>query len=91
MSIRRLWAIMRKEFRHVLRDRRLLYLVLISPTVMLIAFSYLFSFDTTALRMAVLDLDHSDESRALILALQTEPEVIMEAPGLVGDKLITTN
>lgn len=73
MSFFRLWAIIRKEFRHIYRDRRLFFLVTISPTIMLVAFAYLLSFDVTNTRLAILDRDRSPQSRALILALQADP------------------
>ena len=77
MSFHRLWAIIRKEFRHIFRDRRLLFLVTLSPAVMLFAFAYLFSFDSTAVGLAVLDRDHSPESRALIQAIATDSDLIL--------------
>lgn len=77
MSFFRLWAIIRKEFRHIYRDRRLFFLVTISPTIMLVAFAYLLSFDVTNTRIAILDRDRSTQSRSLILALQADPNFIV--------------
>ena len=75
MSLRRLWAIMHKEFRHVQRDRRLLFLVTVSPSIMLITFAYLFAFDSNSVRMAVFDRDRSPQSRALIQAISTDQDL----------------
>ncbi len=72
MSIRRLIAIIRKEFRHIRRDRRLLFLVTVSPAIMLVAFAYLFSFDTVHIPFAYYDRDHSVASRQLLMALITD-------------------
>lgn len=80
MSLLRLWAIVRKEFRHIFRDRRLLFLVTLSPAVMLVAFAYLFSFDTSAAAIAVLDRDHSPQTRALLQALAADPELKFMPP-----------
>lgn len=77
MSLRRLWAITHKEFRHVQRDRRLLLLVTVSPALMLLAFAYLFSFDATTARVAIFDRDHSPQSRALIQALITDKKLVV--------------
>ncbi|HEY52618.1 MAG TPA: ABC transporter permease [Caldilineae bacterium] len=76
MSLFRLWTIIHKEFRHVQRDRRLLVLVIVSPAVMLMAFSYLFSFDVSTARFAIFDRDRSPLSRALVQALITDKELI---------------
>ncbi len=77
MSIQRLWAIMRKEFRHILRDRRLLFLVTVSPAIMLTAFAYVFSFDLNPARFAVYDQDHSPQSRNLVAALSHDRNLIV--------------
>ena len=77
MSLRRLWAIIHKEFRHVQRDRRLLFMVTVSPAIMLITFAYLFSSDTATSRLAVYDGDRSPQSRSLIQALATDKELIL--------------
>ncbi len=79
MSLRRLWAIMHKEFRHVQRDRRLLFMVTVSPAIMLITFAYLFSFDSATSKLAVYDGDRSPQSRSLIQALATDTELILAA------------
>ena len=76
MSIRRLWAILRKEFRHILRDRRILFMVTVSPAIMLMAFAYVFSFDLNPTRMAVFDQDRSPHSRQLVLALSQDRNLI---------------
>jgi len=77
MSLRRLWAIMHKEFQHILRDRRMLLLVTISPAIMLMAFAYVFSFDLNPNKIAVYDQDRSSQSRNLIAALSHERNLIM--------------
>lgn len=77
MSIRRFWAILRKEFRHILRDRRMLFLVTISPTIMLIAFAYVFSFDLNPAKVVVFDQDHSPQSRNLVASLHYDHNVII--------------
>ncbi|HID33054.1 MAG TPA: ABC transporter permease [Anaerolineae bacterium] len=77
MSIHRLWVIMRKEFRHILRDRRLLFLVTISPAIMLTAFAYVFSFDINPARFAIYDQDRSPQSRDLVAALSHDRNLIV--------------
>ncbi len=76
MSLRRLWAIMRKEFRHIVRDRRMLFMVTISPAIMLVAFGYVFTFDLNPSKIAVYDQDHSRYSRNLVMALSHDRNLI---------------
>ncbi len=76
MSLPRFWAILRKEFRHIMRDRRLLFLVTISPAIMLTAFAYVFSLDLNPARLAVFDQDHSPQSRNLVDALSQDRQII---------------
>ena len=45
MSIRRLLVVARKEFRHVTRDARLLFLVTVAPAFLLTTLSYVFALD----------------------------------------------
>lgn len=69
MSLYRLWAVLRKEFRHIWRDRRILFLVTLSPAIMLLTFAYLFALEVSQVRLGVWDLDQSDLSRRYVQAL----------------------
>jgi len=73
--LRRTWAICLKEFRHIRRDPRILFLVVLSPAIMLVAFAYLFSLEVQQIRLAVLDYDHSRLSRDYISFLTSDGEV----------------
>ena len=68
-------AIALKEMRHVWRDRRIFFLVTISPALMLVAFAYLFSFEIKHIRLAVLDNDLSPLSRQYVSALTADGEL----------------
>ena len=72
MSLRRTIAIARKEFRHIARDLRLLFLVTISPAFLLLALAYVFSFDIRMVNLAVMDLDQSRLSRQYISTLTND-------------------
>jgi len=72
MSLRRTLAIAHKEFRHILRDPRIIFLVTISPALLLLTFSYVFSFDVDETALAVLDLDKSQLSRQLLSCLTAD-------------------
>jgi ABC-2 type transport system permease protein len=69
MSIRRLIAIARKEFRHITRDVRTFFLVTIAPAFLLTTFSYVFALDVGRVDIAVRDLDHTSLSREFIASL----------------------
>jgi ABC-2 type transport system permease protein len=76
MSPHRLWAIVRKEFRHIWRDKRTLFLVTLSPAIMLFTFAYLFALEVQKARLAVWDADQTALSRQLIASLTADGKFI---------------
>ncbi len=64
----RLFSIMRKEFIHILRDPRTLFIMFAIPVVQLILLGYAATNDIRRLNTAVYDADHTAQSRALINA-----------------------
>ena len=66
MNLRQIWAVTRKEFHHILRDRSTLILVLITPTVLLLLMAYALTVDIQNVPIAVLDLDRSSLSRSFV-------------------------
>jgi ABC-2 type transport system permease protein len=66
MSPRRLWAVIRKEIQHILRDRSTFFLVLLTPTVVLFIMAYALTVDIQNVPISVLDYDRSAASRELI-------------------------
>lgn len=68
--MRRIWAIAQKEFIHIIRDRRLLIVILAMPLLQLFLYSYALSFDVKNLPTATLDFDHTTQSRQYLDALQ---------------------
>lgn len=79
MSLYRLWAILRKEFQHIARDVRLLFLVTVSPAFLLFTFSYVFATDLGQVALGVMDQDRSRLSRDLLAALTADGDVIIAA------------
>jgi len=69
MSLKRLFAISRKEFHHITRDPRTLLLVLIAPAFLLMMLAYVFAFDVDKFSVVVLDQDRTDVSRRYIADL----------------------
>jgi ABC-2 type transport system permease protein len=79
MSIPRLLAVARKEFRHITRDARLLFLVTVAPAFLLLTLSYVFVFDVNRVDIAIRDLDGTSLSRALIAGLTDDGDFVVVA------------
>lgn len=67
--MRRILAIARKDFLHIIRDKRMLGVILIMPLMQLFLYAYALSFDVKHLPTAVLDLDRTVYSQKYIDAL----------------------
>lgn len=67
--MRRLFAVIKKEFRQILRDIRTLILLIFFPPLLLLLFGYALSFDVKHIQTGVFDLDASEHSRALVQSL----------------------
>jgi ABC-2 type transport system permease protein len=68
-SLRRLWQMIRKEFRQLRRDPRVLTMMLISPLLQLLVYGYAVTTDVRNVRTIVLDRDGTQVSRAVTDAL----------------------
>jgi len=66
MSMRHIWAVTRKEFNHILRDRSTLILVLFTPTLLLLLMAYALTVNIKHVPIAVLDYDNSPTSRQFV-------------------------
>lgn len=66
MSIRRLWAITRKEIHHIFRDRMAFFLVIFTPVVVLFVMAYSFVAEVEHIPIAILDYDRSPFSRDFV-------------------------
>lgn len=69
MILRRTWAVARKELRHIGRNRITLFLVSITPALLLFMLAYVFSFNVDQADLAVMDLSASPASRAYLSSL----------------------
>ena len=72
MSLHRLFAIARKEFHHITRDIRTLFLVTIAPAFLLLMLANVFSFDVDHFTLIVLDLDKTDLSQRYVADLTSD-------------------
>lgn len=66
MKFQRLLAIVKKEFLHVLRDWRSLYLSLAIPVILIMLFGYALTLDLRKVPTVVLDQSRSARSRELV-------------------------
>lgn len=95
MSLRRLRAVARKEFLHILRDPRSLLMALALPLVMLVLFGWALTLDVDRIPLAVVDQSATAESRDLVsrfegsrfFSIQAAPESFPEAERLLDRNL----
>ncbi|WP_243301644.1 ABC transporter permease [Geothrix oryzisoli] len=66
LNFRRLGAVARKEFIHVLRDPRALAIAIVLPMIMLMIFGYALTMDLDRVPLAVWDQSRTPQSRELI-------------------------
>jgi ABC-2 type transport system permease protein len=66
MKSRHIWAVTRKEFDHIIRDRSTLFLVLFTPTLVLLLMAYALTVDLKNIPIAVFDMDRSQISQVFI-------------------------
>ena len=62
----RLWALVKKEFIHIVRDPRSLAMAFLMPLILLILFGYAITMDIKTLNLAVYDQDRSAASRLYV-------------------------
>jgi len=65
----RIPALARKEFKHILRDPRSLWIVFMLPNVMMFLFGYAIDLDLKDVRVGVCDLSRTPRSRELVEAI----------------------
>ena len=76
MNLRRTLSILRKELRHIVRDRRTGLLVTLSPVLFLVVLAYSFSIEIKAVSMAVLDQDRTPLSRRYVATLLSSGDLV---------------
>ena len=73
MNSLRLKAIVQKEFYHLIRDYRSLYLAFAIPLILIILFGYALSLDVDHIKTVVIDYDKSWQSRDFKTKLNASP------------------
>ena len=69
MNPKKIQAIARKEYYHLIRDFRSLYLAFIIPLLLILLFGYALSLDVEDIETVVVDYDHTRQSREFIRRL----------------------
>ncbi|MFC1859454.1 ABC transporter permease [Thermodesulfobacteriota bacterium] len=69
MNLKHIRAVTRKEYYHLIRDFRSLYLAFIIPLLLIFLFGYALSLDVEDIKTVIVDGDHTDMSRDLIRKL----------------------
>jgi ABC-2 type transport system permease protein len=77
MNLLRTWAVVRKEARHILRDRRAFLLVAVSPVFLLLVMAYTFMVDIKNVAVAVMDRDETHLSRRYLAGLGGTGDVLV--------------
>ena len=68
----RLHALLRKEFRQLLRDPRMRFFVVVPPLIQLLVFGYAASYDVRRAEIGVVDPVRSEQTRALLGAVTAD-------------------
>jgi ABC-2 type transport system permease protein len=68
-----LWAIARKEFIQIRRDKAIIYMVFIFPLMMLILYGFGIRYDVKSVPMAIFDQDGTQTSRQYIERFERSP------------------
>lgn len=87
MSFRHFWAVTKKETSHILRDRYTLFLVTLSPTLLLVLMAYALSVDIKHVPVVVLDQDRTQLSRAFIQEITSGEDVDLYAQASSMDEV----
>ena len=66
MNFLRIRELVRKEFIQLFRDKRNRPILIMAPLIQILIFGYVVNFDITNIRVALLDLSHTVESRTIV-------------------------
>jgi ABC-2 type transport system permease protein len=74
----RLKQMLIKEFIQVFRDKRTRFVLFLPPIIQMLVFGYAATFEIRNVATAVLDLDHSQESRELVSRFSSSPYFLVQ-------------
>ena len=89
----RFWTLALKELRQIRRDRRLMISLIVPPTLQILLFGFALDSDVRNLRLGVVDMSRTRESRELISVLTENPTFQLTGAyattDVLGDDLAT--
>ena len=62
----RIWCMIVKEFLQLRRDKYARFRLLVPPIIQMLVYGYAATFEVNRVQIAVMDFDHSQESRDLL-------------------------
>jgi ABC-2 type transport system permease protein len=74
MSIRRLTSVLLKEYRHIVREPRILWMVFLSPAFVLVALSLVYTSGNSRIELALWDQDKTALSREFVGTLSGDDD-----------------
>lgn len=77
--VRGLANVARKELIQTLRDRRVLFMLVMAPAIQLVLFGFAVNFEVDHIPTAIVDQDHTEQSRALAQALTADGTFVARA------------
>lgn len=89
LNRRRLWQMIKKEFRQTLRDPRAARMMFVAPVLQVLMFGYVVNTDVRHLKTIIVDRDASVESRALISSLSAAGYFNIVERSNVGEDVTT--
>jgi len=78
MRLSNIWAVFRKELRHILRNPSSFILATISPVFLLVVFTYSLSVDIKNVSVAIMDMDRTDLSRRYAALLASTGDLLVD-------------
>ncbi len=75
--IRKTWSMTKKELLHIIRSPGMLFLVTVSPALMLVLMSYALAVDIKSVPIVVMDKDLTPLSRAYVRQITSGPDLVL--------------
>ncbi|MFE4105913.1 ABC transporter permease [Almyronema epifaneia] len=74
----RLWPLILKEVRQILKNRQIIFLLLFPPTIQLLVFGFALNPEVTGLSLGIVDYSHGSASREFVAALVANDVFVVE-------------
>jgi ABC-2 type transport system permease protein len=85
----RLWSLVRKEIAQILRNKQLIVLLIIPPTLQLLVYGFALNPDVRHLKLGIVDYAQTADSRELVSAF-TDNQIFIPQQFLFSEKALAT-